>query len=100
MRNTGKLFGALAVLALAAGSAFAQNWPTKPVKVIVGLPPGSSTDIASRAIAERLSAQTGQIFVVEIPGGRTFHPLDEPGRVATEIESAFVAAQASFPFET
>jgi len=65
MRKTGKMLGALAVLALAAGSAFAQNWPTKPVKVIVGLPPGSSTDIASRAVAERLTAQTGQIFVVE-----------------------------------
>ena len=48
----------------------AQSWPTKPVKVIVPLPPGSGTDITGRAIAERLSAQTGQTFVVENrPGG-------------------------------
>jgi len=48
----------------------AQSWPTKPVKVIVPLPPGSGTDITGRAIAERLSAQTGQAFVVENrPGG-------------------------------
>jgi tripartite-type tricarboxylate transporter receptor subunit TctC len=40
------------------------------VKVIVPLPPGSGTDITGRAIAERLSAQTGQTFVVENrPGG-------------------------------
>ena len=48
----------------------AQSWPTKPVKVIVPLPPGSGTDITGRAIAERLSAQTGQTCVVENrPGG-------------------------------
>ncbi len=65
MNHKIKLLGAVAVLCFATGAVFAQSWPTKAVKVIVGLPPGSSTDIASRAIAERLTAQTGQIFVVE-----------------------------------
>ena len=65
MKNTGRLLGALVALCVAAGSAFAQNWPTKPVRVIVGLPPGSGTDITARAIAERLTAYTGQTFVVE-----------------------------------
>jgi tripartite-type tricarboxylate transporter receptor subunit TctC len=73
MRHTWKLLGALAVsgaLGIAAGSASAQAWPTKPVRVIVGLPPGSGTDITARAVSERLGAQLGQIFVVENrPGG-------------------------------
>ena len=64
-------FGALCVALLAAtGTASAQAWPNKPVRMVVGLPPGSGTDITGRAIAERLSAQTGQTFVVENrPGG-------------------------------
>ena len=73
MRKAVKLLGALitlSALGLAAGSAFAQAWPTKPVRVIVALPPGSGTDITGRAVAASLAAQTGQPFVVENrPGG-------------------------------
>ena len=73
MRTAVKLLGALitlSALGLAAGSAFAQAWPTKPVRVIVALPPGSGTDITGRAVAASLAAQTGQPFVVENrPGG-------------------------------
>ncbi len=54
------LFAALASLTVQA-----QAWPTKAVRVIVSLPAGSATDIVGRAVAERLSAQLGQPFVVE-----------------------------------
>jgi tripartite-type tricarboxylate transporter receptor subunit TctC len=73
MSRAVKLVGALitlSALGLSAGSAFAQAWPTKPVRVIVALPPGSGTDITGRAVAASLAAQTGQPFVVENrPGG-------------------------------
>lgn len=73
MRQAVKLLGVfitLSALGLAAGSAFAQAWPTKPVRVIVALPPGSGTDITGRAVAASLAAQTGQPFIVENrPGG-------------------------------
>jgi tripartite-type tricarboxylate transporter receptor subunit TctC len=70
MKKVGKLLGALAALCVVTGSAFAQAWPTKPVRVIVALPPGSGTDITGRAIAASLAAQTGQPFIVENrPGG-------------------------------
>ena len=65
MSRTVKLLGALitlSALGLSAGSAFAQAWPTKPVRVIVALPPGSGTDITGRAVAASLAAQTGQPF--------------------------------------
>ena len=65
MKKTGKAIGVFAVFCIFAGSAFAQAWPTKPVRVIVGLPPGSGTDITARAIAASLAQQTGQPFVVE-----------------------------------
>lgn len=59
-----RLFGLAAGLLLAFG-AHAGDWPTKPVTMLVSLPAGSATDIVARALAERLSAQTGQRFIVE-----------------------------------
>ena len=56
---------ALLAALLAASLAHGQAWPSKPVRVVVSLPAGSATDIVGRAVAERLSAQLGQPFVVE-----------------------------------
>ena len=46
-------------------SVQAQSWPTKPVRIIASLPAGSATDTVARALAERLTAQLGQPFIVE-----------------------------------
>jgi tripartite-type tricarboxylate transporter receptor subunit TctC len=45
--------------------ARAQTWPTRPVHVLVGLAAGGPTDAAARTMAEWLSQQFGQQFVVE-----------------------------------
>jgi tripartite-type tricarboxylate transporter receptor subunit TctC len=55
----------LAVLALCAGSAFAQNYPTRPIKVIVPWPPGQATDVAARMVADKLVPVLGQPLVVD-----------------------------------
>ena len=56
-------------LVLLANTAWAQNWPTKTVRIVVPFAPGALTDIAARALALELSAQLGQQFIVENKGG-------------------------------
>jgi len=55
---------ALAVLAFASGTSFAQ-YPVKPVRIVVPYPPGGTTDILARLVATRLTDKLGQTFVVE-----------------------------------
>ena len=62
-----KLLGIL--LALAAGGAFAQSFPNKPVRIIVAFTPGSSTDIIGRAVGAKLQEIWGQPVVVENRAG-------------------------------
>jgi tripartite-type tricarboxylate transporter receptor subunit TctC len=45
-------------------------WPSRPVRIVIGYPPGGSTDVLGRAVAERLAAAIGGTFIVENrPGG-------------------------------
>jgi tripartite-type tricarboxylate transporter receptor subunit TctC len=62
--------GALLAAVLSAGlPALAQEWPTKPVKVIVPFPPGGGTDTVARPLAAKLSQMLGQQFVIDNRGG-------------------------------
>ena len=47
----------------------AQNWPTKPVKLIAVFPAGGSVDQVARILAQQLTEQTGQSFIVDNRGG-------------------------------
>jgi tripartite-type tricarboxylate transporter receptor subunit TctC len=58
--------------AIVAGSAQAQSWPAKPVRIIISNSAGGSPDIVTRMLADRLSKSLGQTFVVENrPGGES-----------------------------
>ena len=61
---------ALAVALAGIGAASAIDYPTRPVKFVVPYPPGGTTDVLARIIAQWLSEKMGQQFVVENkPGG-------------------------------
>ena len=51
------------------GSAMAQTYPSRPVKIVVPFPAGGSNDIVARVLAQKLTERNGQSFFVENRGG-------------------------------
>jgi tripartite-type tricarboxylate transporter receptor subunit TctC len=65
-----QLTGIAAALAALPRAAWAQTYPTRPVRLVVGFPPGGPNDILARLIGQWLSTRLGQPFVIENqPGG-------------------------------
>jgi tripartite-type tricarboxylate transporter receptor subunit TctC len=56
---------AACALLLLSGAAMAQDYPTKPIRIIVPYPPGGVTDIATRLVAAKMTEAFGQPVVVE-----------------------------------
>jgi tripartite-type tricarboxylate transporter receptor subunit TctC len=68
--RTIQVFAAFIVsLLFAAGVAWSQAYPAKPVRVIVPFPPGGANDIVARVVLPKLSEQMGQSFIIENRSG-------------------------------
>jgi tripartite-type tricarboxylate transporter receptor subunit TctC len=65
------IFVLIAAALLAAPQANAQDYPTRPIKIIVCLPAGGGVDTVTRIFAERLTQKLGQPVVVENKGGQS-----------------------------
>jgi len=87
---------ALAMLAaLAPASADAQQWPSRPIQVIVPFAPGGSTDIAARLVGEHLSRVLGQQVVVENKAGANGNlGTDLAAKAAPDGHTVLVAPEA------
>ena len=82
----------LAVLVFAAG-AQAQTWPSKTVRFIVPFPPGGSTDVAARTVADKLTRALGaQVLVENRAGGGGAIGTVEAARVAPDGHTLLFAA--------
>jgi tripartite-type tricarboxylate transporter receptor subunit TctC len=78
MKTISFAVAALALVALFGNAASAQQYPTRPVKVLVTIPPGGAPDIAARLLAQRLTETMGQSFFIENRSGAN-------GNVAAEM---------------
>ncbi|MDM0002379.1 tripartite tricarboxylate transporter substrate binding protein [Variovorax sp. J22P240] len=61
--------GAAAAATLGVPSVFAQDWPSGPVRIVVGFPPGGGTDALARVVAQKLAVMWNQTVIVENKGG-------------------------------
>ena len=69
MRLTKLAAGAIAALALMLGSAVAQDFPTRPIKVVIAFPAGGPTDFVGRIMADKMKELLGQPVLIENKGG-------------------------------
>ncbi len=78
----GVMTAALGMAAVPAAQAQAQDWPAKPIRIIVPAPPGGISDGVARLVAEQLRTQLGQPVIVD----------NKPGGSAVIAERALMAA--------
>jgi tripartite-type tricarboxylate transporter receptor subunit TctC len=69
MNNLFKNKYLLCFLLLAPMLVWAQPYPAKPIRFVVGFPPGGTNDLVARAIGQKLTEQMGQQFIIENRGG-------------------------------
>jgi tripartite-type tricarboxylate transporter receptor subunit TctC len=78
------------------GTAGAQDWPARPVKLIVSQPPGTSPDITARYLADRLSRPLGQAVLVENrPGGQNVIGAQAAAKAPADGYTYFFATTAA-----
>jgi len=70
MKRVGPLLLSLLLAAPVASTALAQEFPSRPVSIVVPFPPGGSVDSVARVLAAELAETTGKVFVALTKSGR------------------------------
>ncbi len=97
VKSLAVIAAALVGVAVAASAAFAQaDYPNRPVRLIVGFPPGSSADIAARVVGARMTQVLGQQVVVESkPGAASSIAAAEVARAEKDGYTLFMLSAAN-----
>ena len=91
-----RLAGATVALPALSRVARAQTYPTRPVRLIIGYPPGGSADITARLTGQWLSERLGQPFVIESrPGAGTNIATEAAARATPDGYTLFLVAPAN-----
>lgn len=88
----------LAVLVLGfCAASFAQNWPVKPIRVLVGFAPGGTADVSARMTSEIVSKELGQTVIIENrPGGSGSIAIEALIRGSHDGHTILVGSDSSF----
>ena len=85
MKRIFRVMGACALAAAFTGSAQAQNWPNRPIRMVVPYTPGGYTDLMARLVSQKLSEALGQPFVIENkPGANAAIGTDSVAKAAPD----------------
>jgi tripartite-type tricarboxylate transporter receptor subunit TctC len=83
---------AAALFLIACGTAFAQAWPARPLRLVIAFPPGGPADIVGRAVAQKLGDALGQPLVVDNrPGGNANIGAEAAARAPADGHTLFLA---------
>ena len=83
-------------MALAATAAAEGDYPSRPVRIVVGFGPGAAADLTARVVAQRLSRTMGQQFIVENkPGGGSTVAADQVVRGSKDGFTLFMGTVAN-----
>lgn len=97
MRPIPGLIVALLLAGTVTGAAFAQQYPTRAVRVVVAYPPGGGIDLLGRQIADRLGAQWGQPVVIENrPGGSTIPATELVAKAPADGYTILLTTDSTF----
>lgn len=89
-------FGLFLIMGLEATAAAEGDYPSRPVRIVVGFGPGSAADLTARVVAQRLSRTMGQQFVVENkPGGGSTVAADQVVRGSKDGYTLFMGTVAN-----
>src|SRR5436853_783201 len=91
----------LLFIALAPAAVWAQAYPTKPIRWILGYPPGGGTEFIARNVANSMSTYLGQPLVIENrPGAAAILGAEAAARSAPDGYTLFMADNGTFVFHT
>jgi Tripartite tricarboxylate transporter family receptor len=104
LRSQRLLFAVVALLTTALCLARADTWPTRPIKLMVGIPAGLAPDVAARFIGPPLSERFGQPIVIEnrpgaggVIGAQAVGSAPPDGNTLLLVISGYAASAALYP---